>query len=187
MNVYEYCPKISDDRFLLRLVSKQDCDDLMRVYSDPKAVLLFNSDNCNGDDFYYKTSERMMQAIQMWLWSYDHGWFVRWSIIDKRTDCAVGTIELFRRASDDSYDGAGVLRLDLRSDYENEADIRQILSLILPPSFAWFGCDRIITKIKPAGKARERIFREMGFVSAGEPLIGHDGTEYRDYWIGWSR
>lgn len=183
MNVYEHCPERSNERFLLRLVSESDREDLLKVYSDPASVPLFNSDNCHGDDFYYQTSERMAQAIEMWLWSYDNGWFVRWSIIDKGAEQAVGTIELFLRPSEDSYDGCGVLRLDLRSDYENEADITDILSLILPPAFGWFGCEAIITKAKPMAEKRIRALTQMGFVSSDEPLIGHDGTAYGDYWI----
>ncbi|MBQ8835044.1 MAG: hypothetical protein IJ001_09015 [Oscillospiraceae bacterium] len=49
MNVYETCPEVSNDRFVLRLVRESDCADLLKVYSDEAAVPLFNSDNCNGD------------------------------------------------------------------------------------------------------------------------------------------
>lgn len=124
-----------------------------------------------------------MQAIQMWRWSYDHGWFVRWSIVDEKTSCAVGTVELFRRASDDSYDGDGILRLDLRSDYEQEAAVTAILAVILPPSFGWFGCGRIATKAEPVAQARIRALSQLGFAPGKEPLYGHDGTAYGDYWI----
>ena len=59
MNLYQDCPEVKNERFLLRLAGEQDCEDLLKVYSDVKAVPLFNSDNCHGDDFYYTTLERM--------------------------------------------------------------------------------------------------------------------------------
>lgn len=183
MNVYENCPEVASDRFLLRPVTEQDCEDLLKVYSDLEAVPLFNSDNCNGDDFHYATYGRMMQAIQFWIWSYDNGWFVRWSIVDKEADGTIGTIELCYRVSEDSYNGCGILRLDLRSDYEKERYMSEILSLIVPPAFGWFGCDRLITKAKPIAMARIKALTDMGFVAADQPLIGHDGTRYGDYYV----
>lgn len=183
MNIYEHCPEILSQRFLLRFVSEADCGDLLQVYGDPAAVPLFNSDNCHGDNFHYQTAERMTRAIQFWRWSYDHGYFVRWSIIDQRTGCAVGTIELCYRVSEDSYNDSGILRLDLRSDYENEADIFLILSMIVPSAFQWIGCKHLITKAKPIAEARIKVLTQMGFTAAKEPLIGHDGTAYGDYYI----
>lgn len=179
MNVYERCPVCEDGRFLLRLVDERDCADLLKVYSDKAAVPLFNSDNCNGDDFHYTTPERMLQAIQFWQWSYQNGYFVRWSVIDQRTDCAVGTIELFRRDSEDAHNGCGLLRLDLRSDYEPEAGA--ILCLLLPSAFEWFGVSSISTKAKSMAAERIRALRRLGF-RPGEPLVGHDGTVYEDYY-----
>lgn len=45
------------------------------------------SDNCNGEDFYYQAMERILEAIRFWGWSYDNEWFVRWSLSDKTAGC----------------------------------------------------------------------------------------------------
>ena len=177
MNIYKTCPEVRNERFLLRLVTQQDCADLLKVYSDLKAVPLFNSDNCNGDDFHYTTLERMQQAMSFWIWSYENGWFVRLSIVDLSTKCAVGTIELCYRDSEDT----GVLRLDLHSDYEKEAVISEIFSLVVEPSYEWIGCSRLITKARPIAEGRISALTAFGFTPADAPLIGHDGTEYGDY------
>lgn len=176
MNIYENCPVIGDERFWLRPVTEQDWEDLLRVYSDPAAVPLFNGDNCNGDDFHYTTRERMCDAIRFWTWSYENGWFVRWSIVERAADSAIGTLELC---------GAdrGILRLDLRSDYENEAELSEILSLIVPPAYEWLGCGSLITKARPIAEKRVRVLTELGFVPMEEPVVGHDGTRYGDYYI----
>lgn len=117
-SVYVNCPEFENKRFNLRFISIDDCDDLLKVYSDKKAVPLFNSDNCGGDDFYYNTRERMKQALHYWKFEYDRNGFVRWSIIDKRDNTVIGTIELFHRESKDYFNNCGLLHLDLRSDYE---------------------------------------------------------------------
>lgn len=183
MNVYEQCPKVTGGRFVLRLVSEEDCEDLLKVYSDPAAVPLFNSDNCNGDDFYYRTFQRMLEGIRMWLWSYEHGWFVRWSILDRAAGRAVGTVELFRQDETADHPDRGVLRLDLGSDYEREEVISQLLSMLLPAAFDWFGVQQIITKAIPAAGQRIAALTAAGFTPAPAPLVGHDGTRYGDYWV----
>ena len=84
MKIYEQFPSFENDAFLLRPVIREDCDDLLKVYSDKNALPFFNSDNCDGDNFYYATKERMTDAIDFWQSAYEKQWFARWSIMDKR-------------------------------------------------------------------------------------------------------
>lgn len=99
-DVYKEFPILENENFLLRAIDKDaDTQALLRVYSDTKAVALFNSDNCNGDTFYYETLERMQQAVDFWLFSYEQGYFVRWAVVDKQSTEPIGTIEAFRRGS----------------------------------------------------------------------------------------
>jgi len=182
-DVYESCPVIEGLRYLLRQVSPDDCSDLLQVYSDPKAAAFFNSDNCHGDNFCYTTLPRMQQAIDYWLWEYRRSGFVRWSIIDKCSGEAVGTVELFRRNAADYFTDCGLLRLDLRSDYEKYSEIRQILALIVPPAFSLFDCERIATKATPQAQERIAALLNMQFLASKETLIGHDGTTYGHYYV----
>ncbi len=182
MDVYKECPKFENDRYILRLTVRGDCDGLLKVYSDKKAVPFFNGDNCHGDDFYYTTADRMLQALDFWEEAYSKGWFVRWSIIDKATGEAVGTIEEFHRAADDYFTNCGLLRLDLRSDYEKTADIKSILALIVRPSFDLFGCAMVATKAVPSAVERVAALTSLGFTARDEKLKGFDGTLYGDYY-----
>lgn len=182
-NVYEYCPSFESDKFLLRLISSADTADLLKVYSDPLAVPFFNGDNCNGDDFCYKTLERMKQAVDFWSFSYKERYFVRWTIIDKATMEAVGTIELFHREADEYFYECGLLRLDLRSDYETADFIVNIISLIQEATYDLFYCNIIATKAVPQATERLKALRELGFVAADKMIVGHDGTKYGDYYI----
>lgn len=183
MNPYETCPVYENEKFLLRLVENADAPDLLRVYSDEKAVPYFNGDNCHGDDFHYTSLERMQSAVDFWLFSYRSGYFVRWSILDKDAGEAVGTIELFNRPSQDYFNNCGLLRLDLRSDYERREHILDILSLIAPPAFEAFGCSMVATKIPSFASERKYAAEQSGFTASREKLIGDDGTAYTDYYV----
>lgn len=182
VNVYENCPEFENKDFLIRRTEKADTADLLKVYSDIKSVPFFNGDNCHGDDFHYTTAERMEQAVDFWEQSYREGWFVRFSIIDKTVNAAIGTIELFKRSSRDFYDGYGILRLDLRSDFEREKEILNILSLIIPPAYELFGCDGIATKAVAEAKERIAALEKCGFAKNSNKLVGEGGTEYSDYY-----
>lgn len=182
MDIYKSCPIIENTDYLFRRTSQEDCADLLKVYSDKEAVPFFNSDNCHGDDFCYTTAERMMQAIDFWEFSYKNGYFVRFSIIDKKTGTAVGTIEIFNRTADDHFTNCGLLRLDLVSGYEKQDRIAGILSPIIEPIFQWFGCDKIATKAIPAAKERIKALVSLGFALSQEKLIG-EYAEYDNYYV----
>lgn len=182
-DVYKSCPVYENEEYRLRLVEQQDRTDLLKVYADEKAVPFFNCDNCGGDDFYYTTEQRMAEAIDDWLWEYARKGFVRWSIIDKRVQETIGTIELFHRDADDFFTNCGLLRLDLRSDCETSRKIMRILALIMEQSFILFQCNKIASKAIPAAKERKTALKKLGFKETAEKLVGHDGTEYGFYFV----
>lgn len=150
----------------MRKLEVRDTSDLLNVYSDEKAVPLFNSDNCNGDDFHYMSLERMQQAVEFWLWSYTNKYFVRFSIIDKRIQKVIGTIELFHRDSKDYFNRCGLLRLDLKSDYN------------------LFDCDMVATKIPTFAGERKAAAVQNGFFATDKALVGgDDGKVYTNYYV----
>lgn len=183
-NPYEKCPVFENENYLLRLIEPTDVKDLLLVYSDEKSVPLFNGDNCNGDDFHYTTLKRMQSAVDFWLQAYTEGWFIRWVIIDKENGHAIGTIELFNRQADDYFTNCGLLRLDLRSDYEQADCIHEILSLIVPPAYDLFNCQMVATKVPPFAAERIAAVEKFGFQLSDEAIIGKDdGREYKDYYV----
>ncbi len=183
-DVYEKCPVLENKNYLLRFVSEKDISDLLEVYSDKNALPFFNSDNCNGNNFYYPTKEKMSEAVKFWEFSYQKRYFVRFTVIDKSVNKAVGTVELFRRDSDDDFNGNGVLRLDVKSDYEQENILSEILTVIVPSAFEMFDCYEIITKVPCYAVERIRAVKKFGFIKSENLMIGtHDGYAYKDYWI----
>lgn len=181
INVYENCPELQNDRFLMRLVEEKDCEGLLKVYSDQKARRFLDSDNCSGG-FHFGTLEHMREVIRAWRAAYEQRSFVRWSIIDQETCEAVGTVELFHRDARDAFDNTGLLRIDLHSDYERFEPLRSILSLITEHAYHLFECAAIVTKAIPEAEQRICALKGMGFEQSSDALIGHDGTAYSFYW-----
>lgn len=182
IDVYEQIPVMESEKFLLREIEDTDVEDLLKVYSDKAAVSLFNSDNC-VNSFYYVSIEEMRNTIAFWKKEYKNRYYVRWAIIDKKANCAIGTIELFNRKAKDYFNNCGLLRLDLRSDYEKQDIIEGILGIIIPEAKEMFACEMIAVKAVSIAKERISSLEHMGFCLSEERLIGHDGTKYDSYYV----
>lgn len=182
MNIYETCPTFESEKFIIRLFKDDDCDDLLKVYSDKNALPFFNSDNCDGDNFYYSTKERMAEAISFWHLSYENGWFVRLSIIDKVISSVIGTVELCLRVSEDEFNNMGILRVDVRSDYEKEDALCNIFLLITPAIENMLGCKGVLTKAPIYAVERIKAIQKVGFTKSEHMLIGKTGYAYDGYW-----
>ena len=177
MNVYESCPVLTTPHFTLRLVSLADAPGLLQVYSDPTTQRCINADNCTSD-FRYSTLKEMEGCINMWLWSYKHGHFVRWTILHGETP--IGTVEMFRRNEENN--GTGVLRLDLHSRFETTDTINELLQHLLPSMHTLFSCECVLTKSLPTMHQRCTALKNNGFAPCTAPIIGHGGIELPHYW-----
>lgn len=182
MNIFEMCPMLESENFLLRSVKKEDCDDLLKVYSDKNALPFFNSDNCDGDNFYYATKERMTEALEFWDQSYKKGWFARLSIVDKTVSAVIGTVELCLRVSEDEFNHMGILRVDVGSGYEKENILFEIFTLIMPHIPDLLGCGGILTKVPIYAVERMKAVQRAGFIKSEYLLIGKNGYAYDGYW-----
>ena len=94
MNPYEKCPVYETKHFILRMVTMEDAQDLLCCYSDRKAVVRMNADNC-GTDFYFAAPDEMKAYIAIWLQEYTQGAYVRFAVVDRETGRAIGTAEIF--------------------------------------------------------------------------------------------
>lgn len=114
---------------------------------------------------------------------YQNRYYVRWAIVDKNVNCAIGTIELFNRKAKDYFNNCGLLRLDLRSGYEKQDTIEDILGIIIPETRDMFACEMIATKAVSIAQERIQALEHMGFCLSEEALIGHDETKYNSYYV----
>lgn len=165
-NPYEKCPAYETESFRLRLVTMGDAEDLLKCYSDPAAVALMNADYCTSD-FHYGTVEEMRERIRFWLEEYARGAFARLSILDRRTGEAVGTVEFFGG----EY---GVLRIDLRAEYERKPCISELLGLAGGRLRTDFGAKRVLVKAIPKAAERLAALKEHGYKPDGAFRPGLD-------------
>lgn len=173
-NVYEECPVYHKALITLRQTVMGDAGELLKCYSDEKAVPLFNSDNCHGDDFHYTTLEKMKQAIDFWDFSYRNKYFVRWSVIFNDSGEVAGTIEMFHRLAEDEFNHYGVLRIDLRSDCELQPITNEILSVANEYFYDAFDVKAILTKAIPAAVERVAALKHMGYEPLNKKLMIYD-------------
>ncbi|MDH6371626.1 ribosomal-protein-alanine N-acetyltransferase [Paenibacillus sp. PastF-3] len=179
INPYQVCPVFESERLIYRLVQEEDAEDLLECYSDAASIPLFNSDNCTND-FNFQMIEEMSGCIRFWLDEYAGHSYVRFSIVEKDSDKAVGTIEFFAR--NESVEGVGVigvLRLDLISRLENEGVLTEILSMIEKEFYDCFGVDAMITKAIPAAKQRITALLNSGY----SKIEGNALVSFYDYYM----
>lgn len=168
-----------NDVGLIKIESKH-CTDLLKCYSDIKSVQFFNSDNCHGDDFHYTSAERMKKAMDFWEYSYKNRYFVRWAVKYDYIESVVGTVEMFHNDGTDGLGGVyGVLRIDLRSDYEKAGVLGEILQIADDNFAGIFDVDYIVTKAFPASKERSIALENHGY----SPIEGLFRGKYENYYI----
>lgn len=73
--------------------------------------------------------------------------------------------------------------MDLRSDYEKQDTIEDILGIIIPKTRDMFACEMIAIKAISIAKERIEVLEHKGFCLSEESLIGHNGTKYDSYYV----
>lgn len=180
MNVYENCPVLASERFILRLVEPADASDLLNVYSNEDTIRLCNSDNCTYG-FRLDDLQQAQGCIAAWLSEYAQGYFVRWAIVTAGR--VIGTVELFHRVSEDAFNHHGLLRLDVHPDWEKPADLSELLNLLQRYAYELFDCSALATKAPAFGAARREALRQCGWEPSPYALMGNHGATYGDYWV----
>jgi len=179
MNPFIECPIYETERFIIRKLKREDTEELFSCYSDPKAVKCFNGDCC-GDDFYYTDIEKFRECVEYWLSRYDAEDFVRWSIQDKGKQILFGTIEVcpsLKYAVDGKL--MGILRIDLKSEYERQEVIEELLDVLLKHVYKDFQIASVLMKIQKEARERQKLVRRYCFVPAKDEC----NISFSDYYV----
>jgi predicted amidohydrolase/RimJ/RimL family protein N-acetyltransferase len=172
-DIYNYCPEYRNTQITLRKTTREDAGALIKCYSDEKAVPLFNSDNCNGDDFHYTSLEQLYRTMDLWETSYNTRRFVRWTVIANESHEGIGTIEMFGRGPAPGIGRFGILRIDLRSDNESRPVIADILEIAEAYFCDAFNVNTILTKAIPRATSRIQTLLDMGYKPYQGALLKH--------------
>ena len=179
MNVFSVCPEYETGHFKIRKLKAEDADELFLCYSDPEAARFFNGDCC-GDDFYYTDKDKFRECVEYWLSRYEAQDFVRWSIQDKEKKFLIGTVEVcpsLKYAVDGKM--MGILRIDLKSEYEKQAVLEELVDILMVHIYEDFQVASVIMKIQKDAKERQKLIKKYQFVSAKEECnIG-----FSDYYV----
>ncbi|WP_337262666.1 MULTISPECIES: GNAT family N-acetyltransferase [unclassified Serratia (in: enterobacteria)] len=170
-NPYKECPTYETSNFIIRLISENDAEGLLKCYSDVNSRSLFNSDRCMGG-FNFNTIEEMKDAIIGWLDCYEREEFIRYSIVNRDTGLAVGTIEMFATVNDYKV-SSGILRLDISSEYETEMYLTEVFAVCSKHFFDTFSVEEIVTKAIPVAEVRINSLLELGFTKYESPDREH--------------
>ena len=152
---------------------------MLECYSDPKAAQFFNSDNCTSD-FVYNSVDEVAECIDFWIEEYKRGYYVRFSVLSKIENKAIGTIEMFSKEKNYGRSGiVGVLRLDLASPFETQNTLKSILRIVEDNFYRDFVVDSIVTKSIPLAVTRNKVLVESGYKKLDQGEI----VSYPHYFI----
>lgn len=179
MNPFEECPFYRTEHFLMRKLRKEDTERLFACYSDPEAAKFFNGDCC-GDDFYYTDMEKFRECVEYWLSRYEAEDFVRWSIQDKKWQILIGTIEVcpsMKYAADGKE--MGILRIDLKSEYEKQDVLEELLDELLKHIREDFHVSSVLMKFPKNADERQKLIKRYCFVPAKDEC----NISFPDYYL----
>lgn len=175
MSIFLDCPILESARFQLRLIDLSDSWDLLECYSDKKSAKLFNSDNCSND-FYITNIKDMENSIKIWLECYTRKEFIRFSIVDFFTGKVIGTTEIFSKNL--ANKNTGILRLDIKSEYEKDQYINDLMHLMTVEFKKLFNLDAIVTKSIPEASERIKVLKEHNFIKTDSIPMPHYFIKY---------
>lgn len=157
---YANCPEFDTEHFHLRQVCMEDAEELLCFYGDLREWMFFGNTWSNGIfTSSHPTQDEMQKCIASWLEEYKNKYYIRFSVIDKAADKAIGTIEVFDNAGkDDSY-----LHIDFSAAYEAQSYISELLTLADKEFFKIFNIKNLLIQAVPSAKERIAALQVFGY------------------------
>lgn len=183
-NLFDKNPKCEDSKYRIRLIRKQDLEQLLVLYSNKENLKFVNVDDCNGDSFYYDNIAKMTKKYEFWRYAYKNKWFIRFTIYSKIEKKVIGTLELLKRKGYDSFENAIIIRLDLLLQYENKNVIKEILEMVENNLICNCSYSKIAIKSTDDMSERTSALIELNYKLSNRKLIGlEDNKEYKNYYV----
>jgi len=169
---YAICPEFDTEHFKLRQVCMEDAEDLLCFYSN-LSDWMFNGNAWFKSIFSsdYATVNEMHKCIRFWLNEYKNKFFIRLSVIDKKTGTAIGTIEIFDNL--DKAKRGSALHIDLFAPYETRGYIAELLNLADKDFFQLFGFKYLIVYAVPNAGERIAALNSGGYTPFESESLKH--------------
>lgn len=177
--VFEQCPTYESEHFYIRKMKMEDAQGLFKCYSNPQAAKYFNGDCCN-DDFYYTDFDCFVKCMEFWESKYTVKDFVRFTIIDTRSEKIIGMAEVcpsYKYSADRSC--MAILRIDLLPEYETETAFSELLDILLKYIYVDFSVKSVIIKAQLYADIRRKVLKSFQFVPAKEEC----NISFNDYYV----
>jgi len=179
---YENCPEFETDHFRLRQVREEDAEELLAsFYGNLSGWMFFGNDMCKSIFAgRYATLEEMKKCIRSWLSEYKNRYYIRFTVLDKKTSQAIGTIEVFdnihreKNWKLDAVKHGFVLHMDLAVPYETRAYISELLRLADREFYCLFDFEYLLIRAVPAATERIAALTAAGY----EPFDWERGREH---------
>jgi RimJ/RimL family protein N-acetyltransferase len=179
---YAKCPEFETEHFRLRQVREEDAEELLSAfYGDLSGWMFYGNDMCKSIFAgRYATLEEMKKCIRSWLKEYANRYYIRLTVIDKKTEKAVGTIEVFDNIHNEkkwkleAVKHGFVLHIDFAVLYETREYISEILNLADEEFFRLFGFRYLLIRAVPEAKERIAALSNAGY----EPFEWERGREH---------
>ena len=149
---------IETKRLILRKMTKDDLDDLLLIFTDPKVMASF------GGDLFDR--EQMEKWVKRNLDHQDRHGYGIFSVILKENNELVGALGLHHMQVDGSPEVE--LGYDFRSAYWNRGLATEAAMAVRDFAFGQLGLPRLISLIRTHNKASMRVAEKMGMTKEKE-------------------
>ncbi len=148
-------PRIETPRLLLRQLTKDDCNDVFAIFSDPNVTEYYDLETFNR-------VEEAEEHIERLLTRFDKRQAIRWGITVRPNDRVIGTCGVMIQSNI-----RGGLGYELARKYWRQGIMTEALSAVINFAFEDLGINRLEALVMPGNLASEELLRNLGFKEDG--------------------
>lgn len=174
-----YCPRLKNNRIRIRQLRLDDADKLLSCYQQQgKAPTYFNLDFSN-ETIPCQNKEQVKNLLKFYLSQSKSKKSVYWTVIDLFNNNSIGVISITPLEKNEDYKNVGLLRMDIKSEYETKEIISAILNMT-EQLYELFDLNTIISKAWLTSRHRINAMLENGFKESFDRyLIKKDGYFFK--------
>jgi ribosomal-protein-alanine N-acetyltransferase len=153
-------PVLETPRLLLNRLTKNDCEPLFRIFSDPDVIRHYDVER-------FQTMDEAQQLIAYFDARFDSNTGIRWAIRDKSSGEFLGTCGFTHW---NEFDHSAVVGYELSKKYWGKGyateAVGTIINFIFAASFHFY-VHRVEALILPSNKPSEKLIKNLGFCLEG--------------------